>query len=216
MTRISCSVSHPGSAGRLLTATRSADATMTASRAGGAAVEAWIRRVSVNTESETAVTRLELELELEPEPWHRRRDRRQSATCVAPGRLDHFLPIEIRFHCLVHHLPRITKIGMESVAERKTRVMRAITLLRENEITLSSVMPISGSNKSREKGTKKIANPFMSRYFTFQDSYLQHHSKPFSTIHASCNSATFKLRYTLRQKVRQKFKCSRCPGRINI
>lgn len=66
------------------------------------------------------------------------------ATCVAPGRVDHFLPIEIRFHCLVHHLPRITKIGMESVAERKTRVMRAITLFRENEITLSSVMSISG------------------------------------------------------------------------
>lgn len=66
---------------------------------------------------------------------------------------------------------------MESVAERKTGVMRAITLLRENEITLSSVMPISGSNKSREKGTKKIANQFMRRYFTFQDSYLQQHSE---------------------------------------
>lgn len=68
MTRIRCSVPHPGSAGRPLTTSLSADATMTASRAGVAAVEAWIRRVSVNTESETAVTRLELELELEPEP----------------------------------------------------------------------------------------------------------------------------------------------------
>lgn len=104
-----------------------ADATMTAS--WGPVDKACIRRVSVNTESKTTRS---------PAwnwnlSWSRSHDidvgtAADNRTCVAPGRVDHFLPIKIPFHCLVRHLSRITKIGMESVAERNTGAMRAIPL----------------------------------------------------------------------------------------